>query len=164
MGAEGGGEGRSALPLAAVFLAVAALAALPVLARAPGEVPSADIAAIRRVNADLDRAWNRRGAAALAALFLEDADYQWPTGELLAGRSRIEEHFGTVVFRQMPADFRHVTETRRLRFLGPDIVIGDGTSMVTREGASEGKSRFSKFSSPAWAAGGTGSGGSPPCA
>lgn len=109
------------------------------LAAPSGEERSADEAAVRRVNADLDEAWNRRDAAALAALFMDDADFQWPTGELLSGRQRIDEHFAAGVFKQMPVDLRHLTTIQRLRFPATDIVIGDGTIVVARENPATGE-------------------------
>jgi uncharacterized protein (TIGR02246 family) len=122
---------------AVVFLGLMLAASIPAASRDLEQKRSADIAAIRQVPADLDAAWNRRDAAALGELFLDDADFQWHTGELLSGRRQIEQYFGTVVFKQMPPDFRHTTTIQRLRFLGPDVAIGDGTIVVAREGAAE---------------------------
>lgn len=109
------------------------------LAAPVGEERLADEAAVRRLNADLDEAWNRRDAAALAALFEADADFQWPAGELLPGRERIREHFAGVVFTQTPPAMRHLTTLRRLRFPAPDTAIGDGTIEVARENAAAGE-------------------------
>jgi hypothetical protein len=37
----------------------------------------------------------------------------------------------------MPADYRHITTFQRIRFLGPDLAIGDGTLVIAKEGATE---------------------------
>ena len=44
---------------------------------------SKDIDAIKQTGADLDAAYNRRDAVAFSEFFLDDADFQWHTGELL---------------------------------------------------------------------------------
>ena len=110
---------------------------IPVLSQNPNEKQSEDIAAIQQVRADLDTAWNRHDAVALSELFLDDADFQWHTGELLKNRIEIEKYFGENVFKYIPAVYRHNTTFQRIRFLSPDIAIGDGTIVVSREGASE---------------------------
>ena len=95
---------------------------------------SADSVAIHQVSANLDAAWNKHDAVAFSSLFLEDADFQWHTGELLKNRKQIEDYFNES-FKQIPPEYRHFTTTRRLRFIRPDIAIGDGTIVVAREGA-----------------------------
>jgi uncharacterized protein (TIGR02246 family) len=102
----------------------------------PDKKQSADIAAIKHASAELDAAYNQRNAVAFSELFLEDADFQWHTGEVLKDRKEIEMYF-TNAFRQMPADYRHITKFQRIRFLRSDIVIGDGTVVIAREGAAE---------------------------
>jgi len=123
--------------VALVFLGSMLAAIIPAASRNHDQERSADIAAIQQACANLDAAWNRRDAAALGDLFLNDADFQWHTGELLKDREQIEQYFGTSVFQQMPADYRHSTTIKRLRFLGPDTAIGDGTIVVSRDGAAE---------------------------
>jgi uncharacterized protein (TIGR02246 family) len=132
------GEGKmKSLWGTAAFLGFFLVSSIPMVSQDIEPQRSADVAAIRQVNADLDLAWNRRDPAALGELFLDHVDFQWHTGELLQERSQIEQYFGTVVFKQMPPDFRHKTTIQRLRFLGPDVAIGDGTIVVAREGAAE---------------------------
>jgi len=123
--------------VAAVFLGLILATIVPAASQDHGNQRSADIAAVRQVGADLDAAWNRRNAAALGGLFLDDADFQWQTGELLVGRKQIEEYFGTTVFKQMPADYRHQSTIQRIRFIRQDVGIVDGTIVVVREGAAE---------------------------
>ena len=103
-------------------------------AQNPEKKQSAELSAIDRVKADLDSAYNRRDAAAFSALFLEDADFQWHTGDVLRNRKEIQEHFANA-FKTKPPENRHITTFHRIRFLGPDIAIGDGTVLIAREGA-----------------------------
>jgi uncharacterized protein (TIGR02246 family) len=95
-----------------------------------------DISAIKQAGADLDAAYNRRDAKAFSELFLDDADFQWHTGDLLKNRSEIEQYF-TNSFKVMPADYRHITTFQRIRFLRSDLAIGDGTVVIASDGAVE---------------------------
>ena len=119
-----------------VFLGFSLAASLPVASQNPDKKQSAEITAIQQVRADLDAAWNRHDAIALSNLFLENADFQWHTGQLLKDQKQIEQYFNES-FKQTPAEFRHTTTIERIRFLRPDVAIGDGTIVVSREGAPE---------------------------
>jgi uncharacterized protein (TIGR02246 family) len=122
--------------IAAVFLGFTLAVSTPGAAQNPDKKQSADIAAIKQASANLDAAYNRRDALAFGELFLEDADFQWHTGELLKNREAIEQYFKNA-FKYMPADYRHITTFQRIRFLGPGLVIGDGTVVIAREGVAE---------------------------
>ena len=122
--------------IAMVFLGFSLAASLPAASQNPDKKQSADIAAIQQVRANLDAAWNSHDAVAFSKLFLEDADFQWHTGELLKDRREIEQYFNES-FKHTPAEFRHTTTFKRIRFLRPDVAIGDGTIVVSREGAAE---------------------------
>ena len=122
--------------IALVFLGFSLAVSITGASQNPGRKKSADIAAIKQAAANLDAAYNRRNAPAFCELFLEDADFQWHTGELLKDRKEIEQHF-TNAFKHMPADYRHITTFQRIRFLRPDMAIADGNLVIAREGASE---------------------------
>ncbi len=125
--------------LLGAFLAVFA----PAFAQNPETEQSAEVAAINNVRADLDSAYDRRDAAAFSALFLEDADFQWHTGDVLKDRKEIQEHF-TQAFKIMPPDYRHITKFQRIRFLSPDIALGDGPVVIAREGAAANEEPYLK--------------------
>jgi uncharacterized protein (TIGR02246 family) len=127
------------LVLLGVFLA----AALPAATQSPDKKQAAEVAVIQHVMEQLDAAYNRRDAAAFSAYFLEDADFQWHTGALLRNREEIEQHF-SVSFKTMPADYRHITELKRIRFLTADIGIGDGTVVIARAGAATSEKPYMK--------------------
>jgi len=122
--------------IALVFFGFALLPSIPGNSQNPDKKQLADIAAIRQGGVDLDAAYNRRDAKAFSAFFLDDADFQWHTGDLLKNRKEIEQNFANS-FKVMPADYRHITTFQRIRFLRPDMVIGDGTVVIVREGATE---------------------------
>lgn len=129
--------------IALVFLGFSLVVSIHAAPQKPDKKQSADIAAIQQVRADLDAAYNRRDAVAFCELFLEDADFQWHTGELLKDRKEIEQHF-TNAFKNMPAEYRHITTLQRIRFLRPAIAIGDGTVVIAREGAAENEKPYLK--------------------
>ncbi len=120
--------------IAVVFLGFSLLPSIPGNSQNPDKKHLIDIAAIKQVGADLDAAYNRRDAIAFSELFLDDADFQWHTGDLLKNRKEIEQYF-TNSFKIMPADYQHITTFQRIRFLRSDLAIGDGTVVIAREGA-----------------------------
>jgi uncharacterized protein (TIGR02246 family) len=119
-----------------VFLGFSLAVSNPAFSQYPDKKHSKDIDAIKKTGADFDAAYNQRDAVAFSDFFLEDADFQWHTGELLKNRQQIEQYF-TNAFKSMPADYRHITTFQRIRFLGPDLAIGDGTLVIAQEGAKE---------------------------
>jgi uncharacterized protein (TIGR02246 family) len=119
-----------------VFLVFSLAVSIPVFSQYPDKKHSKDIDAIKKTSEYFDAAYNRRDAVAFSEFFLEDADFQWHTGELLKDRKQIEQYFANA-FKSMPADFRHITTFQRIRFLEPDLAIGDGTLVIAKEGAKE---------------------------
>jgi uncharacterized protein (TIGR02246 family) len=122
--------------IALVFFGFSLLPSIPGYSQNPDKKQLTDIAAIKQAGLKLDAAYNRRDAIAFSELFLDDADFQWHTGDLLKNRKEIEQHF-TNSFKVMPADYRHITTFQRIRFLRPDIAIADGTVVIASEGAAE---------------------------
>ena len=75
---------------------------------------------------DFDQAWNERDAEALAALFTEDADFQFYYGHMVRGRKRIKSYYQDKVFPFLPENMRHLTHSYKTRQLGEGILISDG--------------------------------------
>ena len=116
------------------LLALPLGAAIPVAPQTIVEEGSPDSIAFHRLASDLDSAWNGRDATMFAGLFLEDADFQFHTGDLLVGREQIEKYYASRVFPGMPADRRHTTTLQRSRFLAPGVAIGGGSVVLSRAG------------------------------
>jgi uncharacterized protein (TIGR02246 family) len=112
-------------------------ASMPAASQNPDKKESKEIAAIKQLILDLDEAWNRHDAVAFSQLFLEDADFQYWNGYVLKNRKEIELYYKTQVFKGPPTDLRHTSTLQRIRFVRKDIVIGDGTVVISREGAPE---------------------------
>jgi uncharacterized protein (TIGR02246 family) len=102
---------------------------------------SADIASIKQMMAKLDVAYDKRDAAAYAEQYLEDADFLWTTGVLSKDRNEIQQQVVNS-FKLIPSGYKHISTIERIRFLNPDIAIGDGTTKFVREGASENEKPF----------------------
>ncbi|MBN1791963.1 MAG: SgcJ/EcaC family oxidoreductase [Bacteroidales bacterium] len=122
--------------IAIVFLGFSLAVSIPAFSQNPDKKHLTDSLAIQQISANLDAAWNIHDALAFSNLFLEDADFQWHTGDLLKDKKQIEQYF-SASFKQIPPEYRHHTTIKRLRFIDPDIAIGDGTIVIVREGATE---------------------------
>jgi uncharacterized protein (TIGR02246 family) len=126
----------STLRIILVFLGFSLVTSIPAFSQDPDKTQLVAIAAIKQAGANFDSAYNQRNAIAFSDFFLDDADFQWHTGDLLKNRKEIEQYF-TNSFKVMPADYRHIITFQRIRFLTADIAIGDGTLVIAHDGASE---------------------------
>ena len=112
------------------------VATIPAFSQNPNKKQSADITAINQLMANIDEAYNKRDAEAYTGFFTEDADFLWATGQLSTGRSEIQQQV-TNAFKMGAPEYKHISEMKKIRFLKPDIAIGDGAVMFVREGAPE---------------------------
>jgi uncharacterized protein (TIGR02246 family) len=119
------------------FMYFSFLVLMPVASQNSDNKESKEIAAIKQLSHDLDAAWNKYDAAAFSALFLDNADFQYWDGALLKDRNEIEQYYSTKVFKNMQPGMRHTSTLQRIRFVRKDVVIGDGTLNISREGAKE---------------------------
>jgi uncharacterized protein (TIGR02246 family) len=126
-----------------IFLGFSLAISVPADSQKPDEKQAAEIVAIQQIRENLDAAYNRRDATAFSELFFEDADFQWHTGALLKDREEIRQHFVNS-FMSMPTDYRHITVFQRIRFLAPDIAIGDGTVVIARDRAADNEKPYLK--------------------
>lgn len=74
---------------------------------------------------------------AFCQLFLEDADFQYWDGVLLKDLKEIKQYYGTKVFKATPTRFRHFSIFQRIKFIEPNIAIGDGTVLIKQDGEPE---------------------------
>jgi uncharacterized protein (TIGR02246 family) len=94
------------------------------------------IAILASCSQDRDASYSKKDAAAYCELFLEDADFMWTNGLLSKDRNEIQQQV-TNTFKYFPSGYIHISTLQRIRFIKPDIAIGDGIVMSVREGASE---------------------------
>lgn len=89
-----------------------------------------DKKSVLQLTVELDEAWNNRDAQAFAALFDEDADFRFHTGEWIQGKDAIESFWGEEVLNQVSEEMRHKVSPHRIRFITDEIALGDGTVRV----------------------------------
>lgn len=107
----------------ALSVAVLVLAALPVQA-------GNDDAGVRGLIPKFKQAWANADAQGLAQLFASEADLVIPTGHLFSGRQAIGSFYASV----FSAGYKGSVGTgqvERLRFVAPDVALGDGTWSIT---------------------------------
>jgi uncharacterized protein (TIGR02246 family) len=119
-----------------IFPGLLIIAILASCSQDRGKNQSADIASIKQMMAKLDASYTKKDAAAYCELFLEDADFMWTNGLLSKDRNEIQQQV-TNTFKYFPSGYIHISTLQRIRFIKPDIAIGDGIVMSVREGASE---------------------------
>lgn len=113
----------------------------PSLARAR-PTPQSDEAAVRDLVARYNAARDRRDAAALAALFTEDADQLVSSGEWRRGRAALVQ--GMLQSSQTNPGGRTIT-VDTVRFLGPDAALADARYEISGAGGTEPRRMWSAF-------------------
>ncbi len=73
-----------------------------------------------------DDAWNQRDVEALAALFVEEADFQFYHGILVWGRERIKKFYRDKVFPYLEQGLNHITRKYQVREITGDVLLGNG--------------------------------------
>jgi len=85
-----------------------------------------DQQAVFQLTKELDKRWNQRDPSAFANLFEEDADFRFYKGAWVKGKDAIKTFWGGEVFPGMPASVKHLILVKRVRFVSPELAIGDG--------------------------------------
>jgi uncharacterized protein (TIGR02246 family) len=96
---------------------------------AVGSARKADEDAIRQIAGAYVKAYNTREAKAIANLFTPDGEIVDDQGHAVQGRAAIEKVFAEL-FGSFP-EARTSIEIKRLRFLGANLAIEEGTARVT---------------------------------
>lgn len=78
-------------------------------------------AAVRELYAELLACWNRRDAAAMAALYDEEANVTGFDGSQMNGPAEIESEIGAVFRDHQTATY--LGKVREVRFLAPDVAL-----------------------------------------
>jgi uncharacterized protein (TIGR02246 family) len=105
-------------------LAIVFLLALTSAGRA--QTSETDEAQVRSLIPAFTAAWGRADAQGLAGLFAPDGDLMIPTGNVFSGRAAIDAFYSSV-FAEGYRGSKGTGAIARLRFLHPDVVVGDGT-------------------------------------
>jgi uncharacterized protein (TIGR02246 family) len=105
------------------------VAAWPGTGDADRPTPSADEKAIRAVDEQFVRDYNRGDSKALAALFTEDAEAIEAEGDRYRGRHLIERQFAETFAAS--AGVKIAIEAASIRFLSPDVAREEGQTLIT---------------------------------
>jgi uncharacterized protein (TIGR02246 family) len=97
-----------------------------------------DIQAVFQLTKELDKRWNQHDPAAFADLFENDADFRFYKGDWVKGKTAIESFWKGEVFPSMPEIVKHRIIVKRVRFVSPNLAIGDGVlQFVDSSGGTE---------------------------
>lgn len=83
-------------------------------------------------------AWARSDAPGLASLFAPDGDLMIPTGNLFSGREAISVFYASVFVNGYRGS-KGAGEIARVRFVQPNVAVGDGTWSITGVHDKDGK-------------------------
>jgi len=90
------------------------------------QTPNTDEVQVRNLIPAFTDAWARSDAQGLAWLFAPDGDLMIPTGNIFSGRDSIGGFYSSV-FAVGYRGSKGTGEIARLRFVQPNVVVGDGT-------------------------------------
>lgn len=102
-----------------------------------------DEAAIRAASQAFATAFEKGDAAAVGALFTDEAEYVEDGGDRIQGRAAIAKAYGE--FFGQRKEVKAETKTDAIRFLGRDAAIEEGTFTVKAKDSPAHASRFSAF-------------------
>jgi uncharacterized protein (TIGR02246 family) len=91
---------------------------------------AADEEALDELHQSYKQAWENRDAAAIAALYTEDADTISETGEVASGRMAIQEAIQKEL-AEVPEGAHLELEHLSTQFVRPTVAVADGTWEVT---------------------------------
>lgn len=95
-------------------------------------IPEEDRQSVLQLAADLDTTWDSRDARGFAALFDDNGDFRFQDGLWIQGKDAIERFWGKEVFPNLQEGMRHISITKRVRFVSDNVAIGDGTLRLVR--------------------------------
>jgi uncharacterized protein (TIGR02246 family) len=75
-------------------------------------------------------AWNQGDAKAIVSLYTADADYVRPTGDTFKGQQEIEDCITELMTNPYKGS-KLAVETTSVRFIKPDLAVGDSTYEFT---------------------------------
>lgn len=114
-------------------LILTAAALMMTAANACAEPPRAeDRAALEKLAADNDAAWNVKDVDGVMAQYAGDGSLRLGGGEAFNGLPAVRRYF-TSAFAQRQGELRHVTKLDNLDLVTPDIAYADAYVRVERE-------------------------------
>jgi len=119
-------------------VAVLLLAAAGPAIHAQSAPKEADSAAIKMLLSKFTDAFNRHDAAAMGALFAEDADFTNLRGASLHGHEKIQANFVTL-FKGILKDAKRTDSARDIRLLTPTLAAIDSDDTIDGSLAPDGK-------------------------
>lgn len=132
---------RSILVAAALLAAVAiGLVLAQDKPAAPAPRPD-DEKAIREVSEAIARAFEKGDAAAFAAFFTEEGEYQDEDKDIIRGRDALTKSYAAF-FAKRP-ELKVESKIDKIRFLGKDTAVEEGTFTVTAKGTPPNASKYS---------------------
>jgi uncharacterized protein (TIGR02246 family) len=96
----------------------------------PADGNEADSAAIKKLFAGFNDAFNQHDAHAAAMQFIDDADFITIQGAITTGKAEIEQHLAPLFADRLKAAHRDVT-LRGIRFLRPDLATVDSDYVMS---------------------------------
>jgi uncharacterized protein (TIGR02246 family) len=90
-----------------------------------------DLDAIRETAAVFVKAFNARDAKAIAALWMENADYRDETGSFYHGRDAIEKKYAAFFAEHSGAEMKIELSLESLRLITPELAVEDGVGIVS---------------------------------
>jgi uncharacterized protein (TIGR02246 family) len=109
----------------AVLALLLCVALSPAVLRAkPADSQGEDSAAIKKLFADFNDAFNAHDAHAVSLLFTDDSDFITIQGATTTGKAEIEQHLAPLFAGRLKTVHRDVT-LRGIRFVRPDVATVD---------------------------------------
>ncbi len=96
----------------------------------PADSQEADNAAINKLFADFNNAFNNHDAHAASMQFIEEADFITVQAATTHGKAEIEQHLAPLFAGRLKAAHRDVT-LRGIRFLRPDVATIDSDFVMS---------------------------------
>ena len=105
---------------------------------AAAQLSNPDEVQIRSLIPAFTDAWGRSDASGLASLFASDGDLMIPTGNVFSGREAIGAFYSSV-FANGYRGSKGTGEIARVRFVQPNVAVGDGTWSIAGAHDKDGK-------------------------
>ena len=97
---------------------------------APLSADEGELGTIRKTATEFVKAFNARDAKAIAALWMENADYRDDSGSFFHGRDAIEQKYAEF-FAENPQEMKIEISLESLRLITPTMAVEDGVATIS---------------------------------